>query len=340
MVTSQSLLDASSLTPSKFNVGLLAGSRPGSPHLGLLLSRPCSPLPQFNQDILGENSFAKRLDSLSDNAIFVTPIELGPLPSFTVIPPITIDNDPVLIEINEHSDSLLVPPLPATIASSPTSPFLALPPHAPTPYNSPHRASGEFIDPSSPTALKEEVLNQVLGDDTKMYRPANTGLRPLLLPKEVAKRNPQEALMAPVTRNTTFCPKTLMLPQKVARNLIDFDALPRGKLQERSTKASKRVSTRLESILCKRPQLVQLAESPSLPMLKLSLPEETVDETVHEEGACRQQSKLMSDIFRLMENSGMDICSSNNSVASIHEIGLGLSHSYESRDVLVMVGLP
>lgn len=304
---SHSHLDASCQTSSKLNASLLSLTRPGTPIITLSkvaaciqtpsLSRPSTPLPQYNQDLL----------SLGTSPTAQLDANDSPLPSFHIVPPEEArQNRARRCALTLPSSNSLLVPLSSGLPSLPTSPFLGLPPHAPTPCNSPLRASYEFLNHVAPPPFKEAALTQVLEDEAKMYRPANTGLRPLLLPKEVAKRNPQEPPVLPVVRRQSFCPKSLVLPQKVARSSVDFDAMARERSQDREPKTSKRMSANVESILCRRPAPMILTESPSLPLIEVSSPpEEHIEEVsiFQDFDILNEQSQLLDVTFQMLEDS-------------------------------------
>ena len=347
-IRSASSLELCGKTPTKLNVTILGNSTSLSPgsvlsrvaaciHPSSHASQSSNPLPQFHQEYLVGHTGVQVDACCVDNASGIFSNAPCPLPSFTLIPPNADFDNPILLDIAEPSDSSLIP-FSSALPSLPTSPFLALPPHAPTPCNSPHRAGSEFLNQVTPSPFKKEVLTEVLGDGIKMYRPTNTGLRPLLLPKEVAKRNPQEVIfnLAPV-RNTGFHPKPLMLPQKVARNSVDFDALVQKDPQDKLLKASKRFSANVEAILCKRPQPVRLAASSSLPFIKFSLSEESTQRSISE-NVVEEQSVLMSDIFQLLESSQAD--DDSDISASDHDRDASPDHTQQMQEILALLDFP
>ncbi|TCD66424.1 hypothetical protein EIP91_001360 [Steccherinum ochraceum] len=86
-----------------------------------------------------------------------------------------------------------------------------------SPYPSPSAFDSPFAGPASPP-IESFGTTHVHASETR--RPANPGLRPLRLPKELATRQLEAAQISP---QDTFCPRPLVLPQQVARRSLDVD---------------------------------------------------------------------------------------------------------------------
>ncbi|KAI0076193.1 hypothetical protein K474DRAFT_1663317 [Panus rudis PR-1116 ss-1] len=124
------------------------------------------------------------------------------------------------------------------ISPSPSAAYLGKPSVGvpTTPFNSPEKAEKARFGPSlvptaqSPSAPRTTVhrnvgmrmdidaLTRLLEDPTKMHRPVNTGLRPLILPRVAAKRHSLDITEIGIAslRKASVGPRPLLLPQQLA----------------------------------------------------------------------------------------------------------------------------
>ncbi|CAL1716168.1 unnamed protein product [Somion occarium] len=250
----QSLPGSSVSLFSKLNVKLLTSSRPGSPSLAskfLLPSTPCrsrsnSTLPQFAQDITKEPLYADGPSWCGDDiSTAATPggSPVRPPTCYTNYFDFSIYDDLPdrrrSCVLDESSCDSILPSKKPRPLSLPiiTSEMLydEEVPNAHTPYNSPEKTRCALIAPLAPTRLDDEQLVRLLEDPDKMYRPFNTGLRPLILPRQAAKRH---SLDVSLIRQGSG-PKPLMLPQQLANKPLParsstLDTLPQKTLLRRS----------------------------------------------------------------------------------------------------------
>lgn len=219
--TGLSFLGSSTSIFSKLSASFLVPSQSISPSKFLQPSTPCrtrsnSLLPQFTQDITSPSYKADTSWNGDGISMIATPGGTPPQSPgcYTSVFDFSmyeadrrfgrIMDKKTLDAALPLTSSTLLLPVPIT-----PSRYHGDLPAICTPNNSPEK------ERRVPGTLDAVTLVQLLEDPTKMHRPANTGLRPLLLPCQAAKRHSLD-LTAFHTRQRSG-PRPLMLPQQLAK---------------------------------------------------------------------------------------------------------------------------
>lgn len=219
--TGLSFLGSSTSIFSKLSANLLVPSQSTSPSKFLHSSTPCrsrsnSLLPRYTQDI-SCTPFKSDTSWCGDNtSMIATPGGTPPQSSgcYTNVFDLSMyEPDRRFGRILDKNTLDAAPPSAASASALPVpitpSRYLGRLPTICTPNNSPEK--GRHV----PGTLDAATLVELLDDFTNMHRPANNGLRPLLLPRQAAKRHSLDIASFPTRQRTG--PRPLMLPQQLAK---------------------------------------------------------------------------------------------------------------------------